>query len=73
MHAIDIVRLIIRKLKEYLNNRNESITEFSRRSGIAINTIRRIVIDGKAPRINVAKKIVKCTKKEVLLKDLGYE
>lgn len=61
------------KLKEYLRERDENITDFSRRSGIAINTLRRILIDGKQPKKGTAKRIVKCTKKAISMRDFGYE
>lgn len=60
------------KMKEYLGNR-ESITDFSRRTGIAINTLRRIILEGKPCRRGTAKRIVKATKKEVTMKDFGYD
>lgn len=73
MHAFDRGKMNINALKNYLADRDESITDFSRRTSIAINTIRRVVIEGKQPRKDVAKKIVRCTKNHVSLKDLGYE
>ena len=60
------------KFVEYLKNRKESAYDFSKRSGIAINTVYR-VLKGSHPRKDVAKKIVRATKKEITLSDFNYD
>lgn len=59
-------------LKDYLVKRGESGQAFSKRSGIALATVYKVLNGGKC-RIDVAKKIVRYTKKAVMLKDLGYD
>lgn len=62
------------KLKQFLNQYYDgNITEFSRMTGIAINTLRRIILEGKPCRRETAEILVRCTKKAVVLKDFGYD
>lgn len=69
-----VARNFMDKLKKLLDQYYDGdITAFSRRTGIAINTLRRIILDGKPCRRATAQTIVRCFKKEITLKDFGYE
>ena len=59
-------------LKEYLDSLNESPHHFSKRVFLSFNTIFKLYNGGKV-RIDTAKKIVRVTKRNVTLKDMGYE
>lgn len=59
---------MINKFVAYLKNRNESALQFSLRSHIAYNTIKK-AIRGEAIRKDSAKKFVKASKKQLTLED----
>ena len=59
------------KLGRYLNDRNESAYDFEKYAKINIVTIYK-VLNGKTIRKDVAKRIVRVTKKFITLEDLGY-
>lgn len=60
------------KFKEYLDNSDETMLQFSRRTFLAFNTILKIYRGGKIRR-NVAKIVERATKKVVTIQDLGHE
>lgn len=59
-------------LREYLAVTNESCRAFAIRSKLSINTVAKL-FHGKCVRKDVAKKIVRATRKAITLEDLGYE
>ena len=58
------------KFNEYLTSRNESCRAFSLRSGVAQNTVARL-LTGQRVRMDVVKKVVRATKKEIMREDLN--
>ena len=62
-------KIEVSKFKLYLDSRQESAYEFFRRTGIAINTVYKLV-RGDPVRIDVAKKVVKVTKNRLTLEDV---
>jgi predicted transcriptional regulator len=59
------------KFKEYLDSREESFKEFANRTYIAPNTVSKLY-HGKQVRRDIAKWVVKVTKGEITLEDLGF-
>jgi predicted transcriptional regulator len=57
------------KFKEYLENRNESMAEFHRRTGISFAVILKMV-RGQKVRTDTAKKVIKASKKQLTLEDI---
>lgn len=59
------------KLKQFLDAHSLSAYDLFRITNISLTTIYKI-INGGRPRKDVAKKIVRATKREITLEDFGY-
>lgn len=60
------------KFGRYLLKKEESAYDFAKYARISVLTIYKI-LQGKDIRIDVAKRVVRVTKKELKLEDFGYE
>ncbi len=60
------------KFKEYLDNKGVSPLAFRKACLLSLNTIYKLY-RGEKVRIDTAKRIVRVTKKEITLEDLGHE